>query len=224
MQDAALSNDIVNNRGVEMRHFLDLVDLETDQLEYLLDEAARLKLEHSRGVRAPILAGRVLGLVFEKPSLRTRVSFESAMAQMGGTSVFLQATDGALGVRESVPDFARTLCQYADVVALRTFTHELQEEFARYSVCPVINALSDRSHPCQALGDLLTIREQFGEIKDRTLVFVGDSNNVARSLAIACGKLGAKFILAAPEGYGFEDDFVDCVCVVVYAFVFCGRD
>lgn len=195
-------------RGVEMRHFLHLWDLTSEELEHLLDEAAQLKADHEQGQREPMMAGRVLGLVFEKPSLRTRVSFEAAMAQMGGSSIFLQATDGSLGVRESVPDFARTLCQYVDVIALRTFKHETQEEFARYSKCPIINALSDVSHPCQALGDLLTIRETFGEIRGRTLVFVGDSNNVARSLAIACGKLGATFILAAPEGYRFDDRFM----------------
>lgn len=191
-----------------MRHFLDLWDVTTEELEYLLDEAARLKTETQRGQRPPFLAGRVLALVFEKPSLRTRVSFEAAMAHMGGSSVFLSAADGALGVRESVPDFARTLSQYVDVVALRTFQHQTQELFAAHASCPIVNALSDLSHPCQALGDLLTIREQFGEIKGRTLVFVGDSNNVARSLAIACGKLGARFILAAPDGYGFDDSFL----------------
>ena len=191
-----------------MRHFLSLWDLEGDQLNYLLQEAIRLKAAHQRGERPPLLAGRVLGLVFEKPSLRTRASFEAAMAQMGGTNVFLSNPDGAMGVRESVPDFARSLSQYADAVVLRTFQHKTVEEFAAYSCCPVINGLSDAEHPCQALADLMTVQEVFGDIRGRTLVFVGDGNNVARSMAVGCGKLGARFILASPDGYGFDEPFL----------------
>src|SRR5215831_4640878 len=153
-----------------MRHFLSLIDLSAHDLTHLLDEAARLKADALRGIRPPLLAGRVLGLVFEKPSLRTRASFEAAMAQMGGTSVFLSNPDGAMGVRESVADFARTLSQYADAVVLRTFRHQTVEEFAAHSSVPVINGLSDLYHPCQALGDLLTIREACGEIAGKTVV------------------------------------------------------
>jgi ornithine carbamoyltransferase len=147
--------------------------------------------------------------VFEKPSLRTRASFEAAMAQLGGTSIFLSASDGAMGQRESVPDFARTLSSYVDAVVLRTFQHATAEEFAAHSRVPVINGLSDRSHPCQALGDLLTIQETFGGLKGKTLVFVGDGNNVARSMAVGCGLFGLRFILAAPEGYGFDERFLE---------------
>jgi ornithine carbamoyltransferase len=157
-----------------------------------------------------VLAGKVLGLVFEKPSLRTRVSFEAAMTHLGGSSIFLSSPDGAIGVRESVADFARTLSQYVDVVALRTYKHDTVEEFARYASCPVINALSDAAHPCQALADLLTVQEVFGDVKGRTLVFVGDGNNVARELAVGCGLLGARFILASPQGYGFDKPFLNC--------------
>src|SRR5206468_7096964 len=124
-----------------------------------------------RGERPPLLAGRVLALVFEKQSLRTRASFEAAMAQLGGTSLFLSSPDGAMGVRESVPDFARTLSQYADAVVLRTFRHQTVEEFTAHSACPVINGLSDADHPCQALADLMTVQEVFGEVRGRTLVF-----------------------------------------------------
>jgi ornithine carbamoyltransferase len=191
-----------------MRHFLDLFDLSADEINHLLEEAARLKAAHKAGDRTPHLAGRVLGLIFEKQSLRTRVSFEAGMAQLGGRSVFLSATDGPLGQRESVPDFARTLSEYVDCVALRVFSHRTLEEFAAHSGVPVINALSDVAHPCQALGDLLTIQEVFGSVEGRTLVFVGDGNNVARSMALACGKLGARFVLAAPDGYGFDPQFV----------------
>src|SRR6266851_2825228 len=183
-----------------MRHFLDLLDLSADELNHLLAEAARLKSAHAQGERRPVLAGRVLGLIFEKPSLRTRVSFEAAMAQLGGSSIFLSATDGPIGQRESVPDFARVLSQYVDAVVLRTFSHRTVEEFAGHASVPVINGLSDFSHPCQTLGDLLTIQEVFGGIHGKTLVFVGDGNNVARSLAVGCGILGARFILSAPVG------------------------
>jgi ornithine carbamoyltransferase len=191
-----------------VRHFLNLNDVSGAELKALLSEAARLKAELKKGHRPPLLAGRVLGLVFEKPSLRTRVSFEAAMAQLGGTSIFLSATDGALGVREPVADFARTMSGYVDAVALRVFKHSTIEEFAAHSRVPVINALSDLSHPCQALGDLLTIQEVLGGLEGKTLVFVGDGNNVARSVAIGCGLFGLRFILAAPEGYGFDEPFL----------------
>jgi ornithine carbamoyltransferase len=191
-----------------MRHFLDLLDLTDDDLAYLLKEAARLKAAHGRGERTPKLLGRVLGLVFEKPSLRTRVSFESAINQLGGASIFLSASEVGLGSRESLADCARVVSQYLDALVLRTFSHRTVEAFAADAACPVINGLSDYYHPCQALADLFTVQEVFGDVRGRTVAFVGDGNNVARSLAICCGKLGAKFILAAPEGYGFDDAFL----------------
>jgi ornithine carbamoyltransferase len=191
-----------------MRHFLSLLDVSASELNEILSEAAHLKADLKRGHRPPLLAGRVLGLIFEKPSLRTRASFEAGMAQLGGSSIFLSSSDGPMGKRESVADFARTLSGYVDAVALRTFKHTTVEEFARYSEVPVINALSDQYHPCQALGDLLTIQEVFGGLRGKTLVFVGDGNNVARSMAVGCGHFGLRFILAAPAGYGFDDEFV----------------
>jgi ornithine carbamoyltransferase len=191
-----------------MRHFLSLFEVGPDDILYLLHEAVELKAGLLRGERPPVLAGRVLGLVFEKPSLRTRVSFEAGMAQLGGSSVFLSATDGALGKREPVADFARTLAEYADAVVLRVFEHRTVEEFARLSRVPVINGLSDQAHPCQALGDLLTMYELFGDLRGRTLAFIGDGNNVARSLALACGLVGMRFILAAPPRYAFDADFL----------------
>jgi ornithine carbamoyltransferase len=194
---------------IAMRHFLDLLDVDADELTSLLKEALKLKKAHLQGRDKPTLARRVLGLVFEKPSLRTRVSFQAAMAQLGGASIFLGVTETGLGQRESIPDFARTLSQYVDGVVLRTFAHQTVETFARYATCPVINGLSDYYHPCQALGDLLTLMEEFGDPRDHTLVFVGDGNNVARSLAIGCAKLGIRFVLAAPEGYRFDRPFVE---------------
>src|SRR5207248_519436 len=131
-------------------------------------------------------------------------SFEAGMAQLGGSSIFLSSTDGALGKREPVADFARTLAEYADAVVLRVYEHRTVEEFARLSRVPVINGLSDLAHPCQALGDLLTMHELFaGELRGRTVAFIGDGNNVARSLALACAKVGMRFVLAAPPRYAF---------------------
>jgi len=191
-----------------MRHFLDLLDLTPKEIASLLEKTAQLKKAHERGRRKPLLLGRVLGLVFEKPSLRTRVSFQTAMAQLGGASVFLAGTEVGLGSRESVPDFARVVSRYVDAVVLRTFHHDTVEAFAAYSSCPVINGLSDYYHPCQALADLFTMQEVFKKLTGRTLVFVGDGNKVARSLAIGCGKVGVRFVLAAPEGYGFDESFL----------------
>jgi ornithine carbamoyltransferase len=192
-----------------MRHFLDLLDLTPGEIGFLLTEAARLKAAHRRGRPTPLLRGRVLGMIFEKPSLRTRVSFEAAMAQLGGASVFLGGGDGGLGKRESVPDFARVMSEYVDGVVLRTFSHGTVEAFAAHATVPVINGLSDYCHPCQALGDLLTLHEAFGDPAGRTVAFVGDGNNVARSLAVICGKVGVRFVLAAPDGYGFDAAFLD---------------
>jgi ornithine carbamoyltransferase len=192
-----------------MRHFLNVMDLTGDHLNRLLLEAARLKQARARGIPLRTLCGKVVGLVFEKPSLRTRVSFESGVAQLGGTPLYLPGNEVGLGWRESLADFARTISQYVDALVLRVFRHETVEGIAAAATIPIINGLSDRSHPCQALADLLTIQELFGTIAGRTVVFVGDGNNVARSLAAGCGKLGARFILACPKGYGFDDRFHD---------------
>jgi ornithine carbamoyltransferase len=192
-----------------MRHFLDLLDLTDNELARLLEGTAKLKATHAAEDRTPLLQGRVIGLVFEKPSLRTRVSFQTAIAQLGGASVFMSGHEVGLGSRESVPDFARVMSQYVDAVVLRTFSHATVEMFAAHASCPVINGLSDYYHPCQALADVFTLQELFGDLRGRTLAFVGDGNNVARSLAICCGKLGIRFILAAPEGYGFDEPFLE---------------
>jgi ornithine carbamoyltransferase len=191
-----------------MRHILDIPDLSGDEISHLLADAARLKA--ARRVRPADdlpLRGRVVGLVFEKPSLRTRVSFESAVAQLGGTSLFLPGNEVGLGWRETVEDFGRVIGQYVDALVARVFKHETVLGLAELGLCAVINGLSDQAHPCQVLADLLTIKEAFGEVGGRTVVFVGDGNNVARSLAYGCGKLGAAFVLASPPGYGFDPAF-----------------
>jgi ornithine carbamoyltransferase len=192
-----------------MRHFLDIPDLSTDEISQLLSEAARLKAARRirRSDEAP-LRGRVVGMVFEKPSLRTRVSFESAVAQLGGTCLFLPGNEVGLGWRESHEDFARVIGQYVDALVVRVFKHETATKLAALSGVPIVNGLSDAAHPCQALADLLTIKEAFGDVKGRTVAFVGDGNNVAKSLAFGCGRLGARLILACPPGYGFDDAYL----------------
>jgi ornithine carbamoyltransferase len=196
-----------------MRHFIDLYDWSATEIAELLADARQMKGDWAKGIRPLPLGGRILGLIFEKPSLRTRVSFESAMAHLGGQSIFLSNTDGPIGKRESVPDFARTLSQFVDVVVLRVFSQKTVETFAEYGSVPIINGLSDLSHPCQALGDILTLQEVFGDVKGRTLVFVGDCNNVSRSLALICAKVGMKFVLSAPKGYGFDAEFLRSLTV-----------
>jgi ornithine carbamoyltransferase len=190
-----------------MRHFTDITDVSRDELTQILDEAARLKALPRREARAP-LARRLVALVFEKPSLRTRVSFEAAVVQLGGSSLFLSAQEVGLGWRESLADFARTMNHYVDAIVLRVFKHATVTGMCDGATMPVINGLSDLAHPCQAAADLLTIRECFGEVKGRTVVFVGDGNNVARSLALGCVMLGAKFRLAAPNGHEFDKKFL----------------
>ena len=194
------------------RHFIDLLDWDDEQLAKLLRDASRMKKARRQGKDMPLKPRRVLGLIFEKPSLRTRVSFQTAMVHLGGASVFLSNNEVGLGQRESLPDVARTVSQFVDAVVLRTFKHDTVVEFAHHATCPVINGLSDYYHPCQALGDLLTMREECGDLAGKTMVFVGDGNNVARSLAIGCGKLGVRFILSAPKGYGFDDRFLRTYC------------
>jgi ornithine carbamoyltransferase len=186
-----------------------LSDLTRDELAHILTEATRLKAAQKR--RAPIdtLARRQVALVFEKPSLRTRVSFEAAVTQLGGASLFLPAQEVGLGWRESLDDFARTMSHYVDAMVLRVFKHSTVTGLANAATIPIINGLSDAAHPCQAAADLLTVQEEFGAVKGQTVVFVGDGNNVARSLALGCGMLGAKFRLSSPHGYGFDADFIN---------------
>ena len=191
------------------RHFTDLFGLEPAEALDLLDRADRVKRDWSRGVREPLLAGRTLGLLFEKPSLRTRVSFEAAIDQLGGSAIFLPAKDVGIGVRESVADVARVLSQYLDALAVRTYAQSLVEELADHATIPIINALTDSAHPCQAMADLMTVREALGGLEGVRLAFVGDGNNVAMSLAVACALLGARFALARPDGHDLPPAFRD---------------
>ena len=190
-----------------MRHLITLADVSSAEIDHIFAISEDLKSKHARGVREALLPGRVMALLFEKPSLRTRVSFEAGMTHLGGTSLFL-GEDVGWGSRESIADFARVLSAYVDVIVVRAKSHQKVLELARHSTCSVINGLTDYIHPCQALADLFTLRELAGPLQGKTLTFVGDGNNVSRSLAEACGKLGMKFVLAAPEGYEFDGEFV----------------
>ncbi|HHY57431.1 MAG TPA: ornithine carbamoyltransferase [Chloroflexi bacterium] len=183
--------------------FLDLQHITSDQFWGLLRLARELKEERNRlGQNAPILAGKSLALIFQKPSLRTRVSFEMGMVQLGGYAFYLSPQEIGLGARESVADVARVLSGYCDGIMARVFAHEHVVQLAQWSTVPVINGLSDFSHPCQALADIFTIWEQTGKLEGMTLAYVGDgSNNVATSLIMAAGKVGMNVRIVAPVGY-----------------------
>ena len=187
-----------------MRHLLSLLDLSPQELRELI--AVTVQRKKRKRAETP-LRQCVLGLIFEKPSLRTRVSFEAGMARLGGSSIFLSGQEVGLGVRESLADCARTLSQYVQGIVLRVFRHETIEEFARYASVPVINGLSDREHPCQAVADFVTMTELLGDLSGRTVAFIGDSNNIARSLAIGCAMLGMRWHHACPREFRFEPDF-----------------
>ena len=184
-----------------MKHFLSVADLTTEGLWRVLNLAREFKDEWLAGGNKPLLQGKTLGMVFQKPSLRTRVSFEVAMIHLGGQALYLSPNEIQLGKRESVADVARVLSGYVDGIMARVFAHRDIEELAAYSRVPVINGLSDYNHPCQAVGDLLTVYEQRGELKGLRLVFVGDGNNVANSLLLAGSKVGMDVTVVSPRGY-----------------------
>jgi len=186
-----------------VKDLLSVADFTSEHIHSLLREAIELKNDGWLNV----LDRKVLVLVFEKPSLRTRVSFEVAMYQLGGRSIYLSPAEVGLGKRESIPDVARVLSRYADVIAARTFSHQTVEQLAQHSEVPVINALSDAEHPCQALADLLTIYEKKGDLKKLTVAYIGDGNNVANSLLLAAALTGMNFRIATPEGYAIPDKY-----------------
>lgn len=188
-----------------MRHFLDLSDWRSEELEQMLDLAVQLKRELKNGGNRPLLQGNILGLVFQKPSLRTRVSFEVGMRQLGGSAINLGPNDIGLGQRESIADVAQVLSRYVQVVMARVFAHDDVIELAQHSSVPVINGLSDEQHPCQAMADVLTIYERFGRLDGVRLAYVGDGNNVAYSLLQAAAHGGMHVALASPPGYELDE-------------------
>jgi ornithine carbamoyltransferase len=184
-----------------MKDFIAIADYTPEQLQGLLDLAVGLKKEWKAGGNPPILKGKVMAMIFQKPSLRTRISFDMAMRHLGGDALYLSPQEIGLGKRESIADIARVLSGYVEILMARVFDHDHVVELARWSSIPVINGLSDYNHPCQALADALTIQEKFGNLKGLTVSYVGDGNNVAVSLMHICAKLGANFTIASPEGY-----------------------
>ncbi len=182
-----------------MKHFLAVSDLTSGEVQDLLDLAVDLKKEYFDRGNRPLFRGKVLGMIFQKPSLRTRVSFDMAMRHMGGDALYLSPAEIGLGQRESIADVARVLSGYVHGLMARVFAHADIVELARWSSIPVVNGLSDLNHPCQAMADALTIQERFGRQAHLTVAFVGDGNNVALSLMHVCAKLGWDFRLACPR-------------------------
>ena len=184
-----------------MKDFLAISDCSPEEIQELLDLAIKLKKQYFDTGNKPIFKGKVLGMIFQKPSLRTRISFDMAMRHCGGDALYLSPSEIGLGKRESIADVARVLSGYVQGLMARVFQHEHVLELAKWSEIPVINGLSDYNHPCQGLADALTIQEKFGKAKGLNISYVGDANNVAVSLMHVCAKLGWNFTIANPEGY-----------------------
>ncbi len=184
-----------------MKHLLKLQDLSREEIISILNLADQLKFERKNGILKDYCKGKKMGMIFEKSSTRTRVSFESGMYELGGHSLFLSSNDLQIGRGEPVQDTARVLSRYLDILMIRTFKQQEVEDFAKYGSIPVINGLTDYAHPCQVLADLMTIREIEGSFKDLKMAFIGDGNNMANSLIVGAIKLGMEFAIACPEGY-----------------------
>jgi len=192
------------SRGDMKKDFIAITDFSGADLQRMLDLAVHLKKEHFANGNPPQLKGKVLAMIFNKPSLRTRISFDMAMRHLGGDALFISPDEIGLGKRESIADIARVLSGYVSAIMARVFSHEHVVELAKWSSIPVINGLSDYNHPCQALADVLTIYEHYGHLDGIHISFIGDGNNVAVSLLHACAKLGVNFSIASPEGYDLD--------------------
>lgn len=190
------------------KHLLSLQDFSKEELAFFIERALQLKRERSQGIVHQQLSGRTIGLVFEKPSTRTRVSFEAAMYGLGGQVIFLSARDTQLARSEPLKDMARVMSRYVDAIVVRTFGQEVVDELAAYSSVPVINALTDLHHPCQILSDIMTVREKKGPLEGLKIAWVGDGNNMANSWIQAAGKFGFELVLACPEGYEPNKDIL----------------
>ncbi|MEX2162503.1 MAG: ornithine carbamoyltransferase [Anaerolineales bacterium] len=199
-----------------MQNFLEVSDHSSEEIQGLIDLAIKLKAEHFKGGNKPILKGKALAMVFQKPSLRTRISFEMGMQHLGGHAIYIAPQEIGLGQRESIADVARVLDGYVDGIMARVFAHEHVMELAKWAEKPVINGLSDYNHPCQALADALTIHEHYhGKVEGLKVVYVGDGNNVAVSLMHVCAKLGIDFTAATPAGYEITPVAVDIANQIV---------
>jgi ornithine carbamoyltransferase len=192
-----------------MKDFLSINDCSSELLKELLRISVKLKSLYSVGGNDLCLSGKTLAMLFEKPSLRTRISFQVAMTDLGGSAIYVKPEDiGGVGKREPIKDMARVLSRYVDGIMARTFEHSTVTELADFATVPVINALTDWLHPCQAMADVLTIDEHCGRLEAVKIAFIGDGNNVARSLAFACAKLGMKMVIASPDGYQLDAESI----------------
>ncbi len=191
-----------------MKDYLAVADFSAEELQSILDTAIELKTEWKKNGNPPILKNKVLAMIFQKPSLRTRVSFDMAMRHLGGDALYLSPAEIGLGKRESIADIARVISGYVDILMARVFDHQHILELSKWAEIPVINGLSDYNHPCQAAADALTIQENFGSLKGIKVAYIGDGNNVAVSLMHFCAKLGADFTIGHPEGYGIDPEAV----------------
>lgn len=192
-----------------MKHFISIHDITTEEFHALLDLAIRLKKETKAGIAHPILKGKSLGMIFTKSSTRTRISFEVGMYQLGSHPLYLNANDMQLGRGESIYDTANVMSRFVDGIMIRTFAHQDVLDLAKYGTVPVINALTDDLHPCQAMADLMTVYEHKGKLEGLKLAYVGDGNNVAHSLLYACAKAGMHMSVATPKGYACADEVVE---------------
>jgi len=192
--------------NIRHRHFLTLKDFSADEIQGILDLAHKVKQYRRSGTPFRPMSGKLMAMIFQKPSLRTRVSFEAGMAQMGGSALYLGPSEIGLGKRESVEDVAKVLCRQVDIIMARVFGHSVVEELARFSSVPVINGLSDYTHPCQALADFQTIQERGKSFPGLKLTYVGDGNNVANSLIFGGVRLGMQVFTASPEGYQVTEE------------------
>jgi ornithine carbamoyltransferase len=193
-----------------MKDFISIIDCPVELLKELIRTSARLKSLYSVGGTDLCLVGKTLAMLFEKPSLRTRISFHVAMTDLGGSAIYVKPEDiGGIGEREPIKDMARVLSRYVDGIMARTFEHKTITELAAFATVPVINALTNWSHPCQAMADVLTIQERVGKIEGVKIAFIGDGNNVARSLAFAGAKLGMKMVIASPHGYELDAETIN---------------
>lgn len=192
-----------------MKHFISLQDCSAEEITDLLDLADKLKKQTKNGVSHHLLKGKTLGMIFAKSSTRTRVSFEVGMYQLGGHALFLSSSDIQIGRGETIADTARVMSRYLDGIMIRTFDHQDVTDLAKYGSIPIINGLTDLLHPCQALTDLMTIREHKGRLKGLKMAYLGDGNNMAHSLMIAASKTGMDVAIASPQGYGCNQEFID---------------
>ncbi|MBQ8614619.1 MAG: ornithine carbamoyltransferase [Ruminiclostridium sp.] len=194
-----------------MKHLLKMLDLSTEEIIEILNLADQLKYEQKNGIPHRRLEGKTLGMIFQKASTRTRVSFETGMYQLGGYALFLSSNDLQIGRGEPVQDTARVLSRYLDGIMIRTFAQKEVEDLAEYGNIPIINGLTDFAHPCQVLADLMTIREHKNKLEDLNFCYIGDGNNMANSLTVGCLKVGMNVTLGCPEGYYPDPEILEFV-------------